>query len=111
MKIEIPTTCPSCESKLERVKDQLFCRNPNCGETQLKKVVNYAKVMKIKGLGEKTVEKLDLRSISDIYSLTLSAASAAIGEKLAIRRDADRRIAVLVVVGTVIMFGSLIRFR
>lgn len=83
MKIEIPTTCPSCESKLERVKDQLFCRNPNCGETQIKKVVNYAKVMKIKGLGEKTVDKLELRSIPDIYSLTLSAASAAIGEKLA----------------------------
>jgi len=82
MKIEIPTNCPSCESKLERVKDQLFCRNPNCGEKQIKQVVNYAKVMQIKGLGEQTVKKLGLANIPSIYSLTLSAANAAIGEKL-----------------------------
>lgn len=82
MKIEIPTTCPSCDSNLERVKDQLFCRNPNCGETQIKKLINFAKVMKIKGLGEQTVKKLGLLSIPDIYSLTLPTASAVIGEKL-----------------------------
>lgn len=89
MKIEIPTTCPSCESKLERVKDQLFCRNPNCGEKQIKQVINFAKVMKIKGLGEQTVKKLDIRSIPDIYSLTLSTAQAVIGEKLATKLIAE----------------------
>lgn len=83
MKVEIPTNCPSCNSKLERVKDQLFCRNPICGEKQLKQVVNYAKVMKIKGLGEKTVERLNLATISDIYSLSLSDAIASIGDKMA----------------------------
>lgn len=83
MKIEIPTTCPSCDSKLQRVKDQLFCRNPNCGEKQIKQVVNYAKVMKIKGLGDKTVEKLGVRTIPEIYSLHLTVASATIGDKMA----------------------------
>lgn len=82
MKIEIPTTCPSCDSDIERVKDQLFCRNPNCGDTQIKKLVNFAKVMKIKGLGEQTVKKLGLVTIPDIYSLTIPTASAVIGEKL-----------------------------
>jgi len=82
-KVLIPTTCPCCASILERVKDQLFCRNPNCDETQQKKVVNYAKVMKIKGLGDKTVEKLGIRTIPDIYSLNLSVAAATIGDKMA----------------------------
>lgn len=83
MKVEIPTSCPSCGSLLERVKDQLFCRNTLCESKQIKQVVNYAKVMKIKGLGEKTVERLNLSTISDIYSLSLSDAIASIGDKLA----------------------------
>jgi len=83
MKIEIPNECPSCGSLLERVKDQLFCRNPTCESKQVKQVVNFAKVMKIKGLGEKTVERLGIFTISDIYSLSLSDAIASIGDKLA----------------------------
>lgn len=83
MKVEIITNCPSCNSVLERVKDQLFCRNPKCEGIQSKQVVNYAKVMEIKGLGERTVEKLELFTIPDIYSLNLSVAREAIGDKMA----------------------------
>jgi DNA ligase (NAD+) len=67
-KVKVPTHCPSCNSTLVRVNNQLFCRNPNCNEQSIKRVANYAKVLKIKGLGEKTIEKLGLTSISDIYS-------------------------------------------
>jgi len=67
-KVKVPTNCPSCNSLLIRVNNQLFCKNANCDEQSIKKIVNYAKVLKIKGLGEKTVEKLGLTSISDIYS-------------------------------------------
>jgi DNA ligase (NAD+) len=67
-KVNIPLQCPSCNSTLVRVNNQLFCKNPNCNEQSIKRVANYAKVLKIKGLGEKTIEKLGLTSISDIYS-------------------------------------------
>lgn len=38
--------------------------------------------MKIKGLGEKTIEKLDLRSIPEIYEVDHETAKAEIGERL-----------------------------
>lgn len=85
MQVQIPTNCPSCSSVLERVKDQLFCRNKNCGSTQIKKVVNFAKVMKIKGLGEKTIEKLEIVTIPEIYALTLENVESVIGNKLAFK--------------------------
>lgn len=79
--MEIPTKCPSCGSTLERVNAQLFCRNPSCGEVAKQKVASFAKVMEIKGLGEKTIEKLNISSIEDIYLLD-EGISDIIGEKL-----------------------------
>ena len=70
MKVKILKNCPSCNSDLIRIKDQLFCKNKTCPAINYKQVINYAKVLKIKGLGEKTIEKLSLKSISDIYYLT-----------------------------------------
>ena len=87
--VNIPEICPSCSSTLERVKDQLFCRNSSCGDMQVKKVESYAKKMKIKGLGIKTIEKLGLVSINDIYDLTLDQVEDAIGEKLASKLMAE----------------------
>jgi len=80
--IVIPTHCPSCGSKLELVKDQLFCRNSNCGATSSKKVEHFAKTLKIKGLGPKTIEKLSLNSIKEIYSISKEEIINSIGEKL-----------------------------
>lgn len=82
MKVEIPTTCPSCNSSLDLVKDQLFCRNSLCGDKKIKVVESFAKKMKIKGLGIKTIEKLELSDISDIYELTFEVVEDAIGAKL-----------------------------
>ena len=82
MKIEIPTTCPSCNSTLDRVNDQIFCRNTECAGVNSKKVLGFIKVMKIKGLGEKTVEKLDITDIHDIYTLDRDTCVDIIGEKL-----------------------------
>jgi DNA ligase (NAD+) len=67
-KVKVPTNCPSCNSLLIRVNNQLFCKNAGCNEQNIKKIANYAKVLKIKGLGEKTIEKLGFTSIADIYS-------------------------------------------
>jgi DNA ligase (NAD+) len=52
--------------------------------------------MKIKGFGPQTISKLELSSISDVYSLTLEDATAIIGakvaEKLIIEVDAKRTV-------------------
>jgi len=77
-----PTACPSCGSKLELVKDQLFCRNSSCPAQSTKKVEHFAKLLKIKGLGPKTIEKLGLYSIPDIYAISSESITAVIGEKL-----------------------------
>jgi len=77
-----PTTCPSCGSELELVKDQLFCRSKNCPAQSTKKVEHFAKTLKIKGLGPKTIEKLGLYSIPDIYTISSNEINAVIGEKL-----------------------------
>ena len=69
MKIEIIKNCPSCDSLLERVNDQLFCRNDYCDSRNTKQVEKYANVVRIKGLGLATINKLGLTSITDIYKL------------------------------------------
>jgi len=82
MKIEPPSHCPSCNSELELVNDQLFCRNPDCEAKSSKKLEHFAKTLKIKGLGPKTIEKLPLTSIPDIYSMSKEEIISEIGEKL-----------------------------
>jgi NAD-dependent DNA ligase len=83
IQIEAPVECPECNSELELVKDQLFCRNNACTAKVNKQIEHYAKVMKIKGLGPKTVEKLDLESISDLYALTEKDLANHLGERMA----------------------------
>lgn len=85
MKIQIPTNCPECGSLLERVNDQLFCRNKACPAQLNGKVIHFAKTLSIKGLGEKTVEKLCLESIPELYTLELSDLTEIVGEKTAIK--------------------------
>ncbi len=88
-KIEIPTHCPVCSSKLELVKDQLFCRNTMCEAQVGKKIEHFCKVLKIKGLGPATVAKLQLEDITQLYYMELDEVSEAIGEKLATKLMAE----------------------
>ena len=81
-KVNILSKCPSCGFPLQRVKDQLFCRNMNCGATQSKRVLHFIKTMKIKGLGEKTVEKLGIDSIEDVYNLSRGIMIDVMGQKI-----------------------------
>lgn len=82
MKVEIIKNCPSCNSLLRRIKDQLFCINENCSARNIKQVENFSKVLKIKGLGLKTIEKLKISTIEDIYNLDIDFVSSIIGTKL-----------------------------
>jgi NAD-dependent DNA ligase len=68
--IEIIKNCPSCDTELERVNDQLFCRNQSCSSKVVKQIEKFCKVLKLKGFGPKTIEKLEVTTISDLFSLT-----------------------------------------
>lgn len=95
MKISIPKTCPCCDFPLELVNDQLFCRNTGCSAQLFKKLEHWCKVLGIKGMGPKTVEKLDLSDITELYYLdpeqiTQSLGSVKIAQKLSEEIDRSR---------------------
>jgi len=82
-----PTNCPSCDSVLEFVNDQLFCKNDSCASQWDKKVVNFASTLKIKGLGPAAISKLNIQDYSELYDLTVEElqsrlSSVRLGEKL-----------------------------
>ena len=85
--ITVPSTCPSCGSKLELSFPLLYCRNPSCGDQSSKKIEHFAKTLKIKGLGPAAINSLVLESINDIYAITKHEiidllGSQKLGEKL-----------------------------
>lgn len=81
--IEIPSTCMCCGSTLQLVNDQLYCKNIFCEAQVNGKLSHFAKALGIKGLGEKTIEKLGLESIIDLYYLDKEDLKSVVGEKLA----------------------------
>lgn len=88
--IKIPTNCPACNSLLETVKDQLFCRNPACPAQSSKRLEHFAKTLKIKGLGKATIDKLELYDYEDIYSLSEDDIVIALdSEKLGVKLFAE----------------------
>jgi NAD-dependent DNA ligase len=81
MKIKIPTNCPCCDYRLELVNDQLFCRNQACSAQLGKKLEHFCKTLGIKGLGAKTIEKLELADITELYYLEESEIAEALGSE------------------------------
>ena len=95
MKIQIPTHCPCCNYKLELINDQLFCRNQACDAQLLKRVEHFCKTMGIKGMGTKTIEKLELADITELYYLDVDQLAKQLGsqkiaEKLISELDRSR---------------------
>ena len=81
-----PTNCPICSTILEWEKDQLFCYNPHCSGKTTKRIEHFAKTLKIKGLGPRTVEKLKIGTFFDLYELPLDMMIDALqSEKLAVK--------------------------
>lgn len=81
MKIEIPTVCPCCSYPLELVNDQLFCRNTACDAQLSKKVEHFCKTLGIKGMGSKTIEKLGLADITELFYLDVDSVAEALSSK------------------------------
>jgi len=84
MRIEIPENCPCCNYTLELVNDQLFCRNGACSAQLNKKVEHFCKALGLKGFGTKTVEKLNLGDVTEIFALDVDSLTTQLGsEKIA----------------------------
>ena len=81
-----PEVCPSCGSPLEWRNDMLYCANILCPAQIQKRIEHFARSLKIKGLGPKSIEKLGLTSLLDIYNLSYYSIKGALSsEKLAIK--------------------------
>lgn len=81
-----PEVCPSCESPLEWKNDMLYCTNILCPAQIQKRIEHFARSLKIKGLGPKSIEKLGVTSLLDIYNLSYYNIKCALSsEKLAIK--------------------------
>lgn len=78
-RLDIPTNCPSCDSKLLHFEDEvaLRCINPRCPAQIKEGLIHFASrdAMNISGLGPSIVEKLfaaDLvKDVANIYRLTV----------------------------------------
>jgi NAD-dependent DNA ligase len=80
--IQEPIECLSCQYPLEKVKDQLFCRNIACTAQNFKKVEHFAKILGIKGLGPKTIEKLQIQDLTELFYLDPQELKAVLGDKI-----------------------------
>jgi DNA ligase (NAD+) len=76
-----PTDCPSCASTLVFKNDILYCVNDSCEAKSLKALSHWSTVLKIKGLGPKSIEKLEISSLEDLYELTNEDLELALGSK------------------------------
>ena len=76
-KLDIPSTCPSCDSELLHFEDEvaLRCINPRCPAQIMEGLIHFASrdAMNITGLGPSIVEKLFaanlVKDVADIYRL------------------------------------------
>lgn len=89
-RIETPTQCPSCQYPLQMIEMQLFCKNTACVAVSSKRVEHFCKALGIKGMGEKTIEKLGISDITEIYSLSIQDLTIALdSEKTATKLFAE----------------------
>ena len=65
-----PESCPSCGASLEWRSDLLYCNNDLCGAQVSKRLEHWGKTVKIKGLGPRTIEKLEVENLHELYDLT-----------------------------------------
>ena len=73
-----PTHCPACGSHLEEVGAHLYCVNAeHCRPQIVARITHYCSknACDIEGISDKTVEllvdRLDVKSVADLYSLTV----------------------------------------
>ncbi len=74
-KIEAPTNCPSCNTKLTQIDMHYYCQNPNCPAQIKEKIIRFVSkdCMDIEWIWESIVDVLVenniIRNIADLYKL------------------------------------------
>jgi len=63
------TNCPSCGSMLVWRGVDIVCENPKCKKMMITKIAHYFKLMSAEFITIKTVDKLGVSSIEDMYNL------------------------------------------
>lgn len=69
--MNLPKECPSCGSELEwnETNIDLFCLNPLCPSQVLYKIEYFLRTLGVEEMSATTIEKFNLSSIEDVYSL------------------------------------------
>ena len=71
----IPTTCPSCQQKVEIEGIRIYCRNDFCPSKNKEIILNFIQKIGIEDLSSKRLEELLnaklVKSIGDIYRLSV----------------------------------------
>jgi len=74
--VQLPGTCPSCGTELDREGVDLKCNSSKCRERDIQQIIYWVQQTEIKGLGEKSIEKLYDEGIvthyADLYSEDLT---------------------------------------
>ena len=72
--VEIPETCGTCGEKLRNDGSRLYCPNPACPKRLHHQLEKWISVIEIRDFGTTLIKNMfdsgELKSISDIYSLT-----------------------------------------
>lgn len=76
----IPKECPVCKSEVIRVISEasgqanLYCSNKSCPEVLVHRIINWIRVLDIKGIGYQLIQKLIkrgyIKDIPDLYKLS-----------------------------------------
>ena len=68
--VNLPEYCPSCGSFLEWKGVDLICKNNDCGDKSFKSMEYFTRTLGAENITEKTLKKLNVKNIIDLYSLT-----------------------------------------
>ncbi|HPC34788.1 MAG TPA: NAD-dependent DNA ligase LigA, partial [Candidatus Absconditabacterales bacterium] len=74
-KIEAPTNCPSCNTKLAQIDMHYYCQNLNCPAQIKEKIIRFVSkdCMDIEGIGDSIVDILVennvIKNVADLYKL------------------------------------------
>lgn len=55
--IDIPSVCPSCESKLKRTNVDIVCSNTECFSSQSARILHAVRSFEMDGIGPKAIQK------------------------------------------------------
>ena len=73
--ISFPKECPCCSSKLVQDEDDLNlkCTNSSCRDQVLKRITNFIKHLKVKGISEATLDNFKIYSFEDLIKFRPNA--------------------------------------